>query len=94
MQTKSYLKWAAGADTSKLAGKTDLCGSNAHQNKLDVDKLITIPADLSELSDVENDGVVKETCAWWIVLKVNAIDTEITATSGLVFKTQYRQRRP
>ena len=63
MQTKSYLKGAAGADTSKLAGKTVLSGSNAHQNKVDVDKMIPIPADLSELSDVENDGVVKETCA-------------------------------
>ena len=64
MQIKAYLKGATGAATSKLAGKTDLGSSNAHWNKLDVNKMITTPADLSYLNNIEVNSVVKESCVW------------------------------
>ena len=53
-------------------------------DKLDIDKLVPIPADLSKLSNaVKNDVVNKVDCNK-LVTKVNNIDT-----SGFVLKTKY-----
>ena len=41
--TKSDLKNATGIDTSKLAAKSDLVSSKAEVNKLDIDKLKSVP---------------------------------------------------
>ena len=47
--------------------------------KLDVDKLIPVPADLSKLSDVVKNDVVKKTEYGELVKKVNAIqNTDIS----------------
>ena len=53
-------------------------------DKTDVDKLKTVPVDLSKLSNVANNDVVKKTVYDKIVAKVNAIDT-----SGFVLETKY-----
>ena len=53
-------------------------------DKLDVDKLVPVPADLSNLSDVVKDHVVKKTEYDKLVKKVNIIQT--THTSDLVKK--------
>ena len=53
---------------------------------LDVDKLEPAPADLSKLSDVVKNEVIKKTEYNELVKKVNAIQT--THTSNLV-KTDY-----
>ena len=45
--TKADLKNATGIDTSKLATKSDLVSLKAEVNKIDVDKLKTVPDDLS-----------------------------------------------
>ena len=50
-------------------------------DKLDIDKLATVPVDLSKLSNVVKN-VVKKTVYDRLVAKVNNIDT-----SGLVKKT-------
>ena len=56
----------------------------AEVDKIDVDKLKTVPVNLSKLSNVVNKDVVKKTVYNKLVAKVNAIDT-----SGFVSKTKY-----
>ena len=58
--TKLVLKLATGIDTSKLAAKSDLASLKAKVNKKDVDKLKTIVVNLSKLSNVVNNNVVKK----------------------------------
>ena len=53
-------------------------------DKLDIDKLVPVPVDLSKLSDVVKNDVVKKNVYDKLVPKVNNIDT-----SGLVLKTKY-----
>ena len=47
--TEADLKNATGIDTSKLATKSDLASLKAEVDKIDVDKLKTVPDDLSNL---------------------------------------------
>ena len=46
-------------------------------DKIDVDKLRTVPVDLSKLRNVVNNGVVKKTVYNKLVAKVNSIDTSV-----------------
>ena len=80
--TKSDLKNATEIDTSKLAAKSDLASLKAEVDKIDVDKLKTVFVDLSKLSNVVNNDVVKKTVYDQLVTKVKNIDT-----SGFVIKT-------
>ena len=73
-----------GIDTSKLALKSNLANLRAEIDKINVDKFKTLPADLSKLSNVVNNEVVKKTVYDRLVAKVNNIDT-----SGFVLKTKY-----
>ena len=57
--TKTDLKNATGVDTSQLASKSDLASLKAEVDKIDVDKLKTVPVDLSKLSNVANNVVKK-----------------------------------
>ena len=50
--TKSDLKNVTHVDTSSFALKTNLASLNTEVDKLDIDKLATVPVDLSKLSDV------------------------------------------
>ena len=59
--TKTDLKEATGIDTSNLAAKSDLASLKAETDKIDVDKLKAVPVDLSKLSNVANNDVVKKT---------------------------------
>ena len=56
----------------------------AEVDKLYIDKLAPVPVDLSELSDVVKNDVVKKTEYDKLVAKVNNIDT-----TGFVLKTAY-----
>ena len=82
--TKTDLKNATGVDTFKLAAKSNLASLKAEIDKLDIDKLITAPVDLSKLSDVAKNDVVKKTVCDKLPAKVNKIDI-----SGFVLKTKY-----
>ena len=56
--TKANLKNTTWIDTSKLAANSDLVNLIAEVDKLDIDKSIPVPVDLSKLSDaVKNDLV-------------------------------------
>ena len=53
----------------------------AEVDKIDIDNLKTVPADLSKIRNVVNNDVVKETIFDKLVAKINAINT-----SGFVWK--------
>ena len=72
---KVDLKNATGTDTSKLAAKSDLISLKAGVKKIDTDRLKTVPVDLSKLSNVVNNDVVKKSVYDKLVSKVNNIDT-------------------
>ena len=64
--------------------KSDLAKLKVEIDKIDVDKLKSVSVDLSKLSNVENNNVVKNTVYDKLVAKVNDIDN-----SGFVLKTKY-----
>ena len=51
-------------DTSKFSLKTNLAGLKTEADKLDTDKLVPVPVDLSKLSDVVKYVFVKKNCVW------------------------------
>ena len=58
---KTNLKGVTEIDTTNLALKSDLVKLKAGKDKIDVDKLKTVPVDLSKLSNIVNNEVVKKT---------------------------------
>ena len=60
MQEK-HIKNISHIDTSRFALKTNLANVKTDVDKLDIDKLIPIPVDLSKLSDVVKNDVAKKT---------------------------------
>ena len=67
-------------DTSSFVLKTNLANLKAEVDKLDIDKLVSVPVDLSKLSDVVKNDVVEKD----VYDKLENIDT-----SGFVWKTKY-----
>ena len=82
--TKADIKKISHVDTSYFALKTNLARLKTEFDKLDIDKLVPVPVDLSELSDVVKNNVVKKDVYDKLVAKVNSIDT-----TGFVLKTKY-----
>ena len=58
--TKTDIKNISHVDTSSFALKTHLASLKTEVDKLDINKLVPIPVDLSELSDVVKNDVVKK----------------------------------
>ena len=81
---KTDLKNVTHVDTSSFALKTNLANLKTEVDKLDIDKLVPVPVDLSKLSDVVKNDVVKKDVYDKLVTKVNSIDT-----SGFALKTKY-----
>ena len=81
--TKTDIKNISHVDTSSFALKTNLASLKTEVDKLDIDKLVSIPVDLSKLSDVIENDVVKKTVYDKLVAKVDNIDT-----SDFVLKTK------
>ena len=67
-------------DTSRFALKQNLAGLKTEVDKVDINKLVPNPVDLSKLSDV-----VKKTVYDKLAAKVNNIDT-----STFVLKSKYQ----
>ena len=86
--TKTDLKNVANMDTSNFALKTNLANLKTEVDKLDIDKLVPVPVDLSKLSDVVKNDVVKKTVYDKLVAKVNDIDTR-----NFVLKTKYNTEK-
>ena len=72
-------------NTSRFALKTNLANLKTELDKLDIDKLVPVPVDLSKLSDVVKNDVVKKAVYDKLVAKVNNIDT-----NDFVSKTKYQ----
>ena len=86
--TKADIKNISHVDTSSFALKTNLASLKTEVDKLDIDKLVPVPVDLSELSDVSKNDVVKKAVYDKLAAKVNNIDT-----SAFVLKTKYQTDR-
>ena len=69
-------------DTSSFALKTNLSSLKTEVDKLDIDKLVPVPTDLSKLSNVVKNDVVKRALYNKLAAKVDNIDT-----SDFVLKT-------
>ena len=82
--TKTDIKNISHIDTSSFALKSNSASLKTEVDKLDIDKLMSVPFDLSKLSDVVKNDVVKKTIYDKLVAKANSIDT-----SGFVLKTKY-----
>ena len=103
--TKADIKNILHVDTSSFALKTNLATLKTEVDKLDIDKLVPVPVDLSKLNDVVKKDVYNK-----LVTKVNNIDisrfvlktkydtdrskleNKIPNTSGLVKKTDYNTK--
>ena len=82
--TKADIKNVSHFDTSSFALKTNLANLKSEVDKLDIDKLKPVPTDLSKLSNVVKNDVVKKADYNKLVTKVDNIDA-----SGFVLKTKY-----
>ena len=82
--TKANIKNVSHVDTSRFALKATIANLKTEVGKLDIDKLKPVPTDLSKISNVVRNDVLKKDVYNKLVTKVNAIDT-----SGFVLKTKY-----
>ena len=57
---KADIKNISHVDTSSFALKTNLANLKSEVDKLDIDKLKSVPTDLSKLSNVVKNDVVKK----------------------------------
>ena len=85
--TKKDINDITHVDTSNIALKTNLSSLKAEVDKLDIDKLATVPVDLSKLSNPVKNDVVKKTVSDKLVAEVNNIHT-----SDFVLKTNFNTK--
>ena len=82
--TKADIKNITHVDTTNFALKTNLANLKTEVDKLDMNKLVPLPTDLSKLSNVVKNDVIKKTEYNKLVNKINNINT-----SGFILKTKY-----
>ena len=87
--TKADIKNISHVDTSSFALKSNLASLKTEVDKLDIDKLVPVPIDLSKLSNVVKMMLLKKAVYDKLLGKVNNIDT-----SGLFLKTKYDTDKP
>ena len=73
--TRTDLKNVTHVDTSSFTLNTNLANLKAEVDKFDIHKLTPVPVDLSKLSNVVKNEVVKKTVYDKLVPKVNNIVT-------------------
>ena len=74
--TKTDLKNMSHIDVSSYALKSNLASLKTEVDKLDINKLTSVPIDLAKLSNVVKNDVVKKTEYDKLVNKVNGIDNK------------------
>ena len=84
--TETDLKNVSHVDVSSFALKSNLASLKTEVNKTDAGKLKNVPVDLTKLSNVVKNDVVKKTEYNKLVTKVDNIDT-----TNFVKKTKYEQ---
>ena len=83
-ETNADIKSISHVDTSSFALKANLANLRTAVDKLDIDKLQPVPTDLSKLSNIVKNNVVKKADYNKLVTKIDNIDT-----SRFVLKTKY-----
>ena len=78
--TKDDVKNIKHVDVSSYASKTNLAALKTEVDKIDTDKLKTVPDDLAKLINVVKNYVVKKTDYNMLKSKVNGIDTSAFVT--------------
>ena len=87
---KADLKVVASVNTSKTEAKSGLTKLKAQLEKQDVDKLETILADLSKLSNVVDNDVVRKSIHDKKKLQMSTLlMLKVPCINGLVSNTQY-----
>ena len=76
--TKDDVKSITHVDVSSFASKTNLAALKTEVDKIDVDKLKTVPIDLAKLSNVVNNDIVKNTN---YNTKVTSIENQIAGVT-------------
>ena len=84
--TKNDLKNISHIDVSSYSLKSNLASLKTEVDKLDIDKLTSVPIDLAKLSNVVKNDVVKKTEYDRLVNKVSDIDT-----TNFVSRTKYEK---
>ena len=83
-ETKAEIKNISHVDTLSFVLKTNLANLKTEEDKLNIDKLVPIPVDLSKLGDVVKNDVVKKTD---YNAKITEIENKIPDISNLATKT-------
>ena len=73
--TKTDIKNISHVDSSSFALKSNLASLKTEVDKLNIDKLIFVPVDVSKLSNVVINDVVIKNVHDKLVAEVNSIDT-------------------
>ena len=84
--TKIDLKNVSHIDVSNFALKSNLGSLKTEVDKLDIDKIVPVPLDLSKLSNVVKNDVVKKIEYNKLITKVDNINT-----TNFVKKTKYEK---
>ena len=84
--TKTDLKNISHIDVRSYTLKSNLASLKTEVDKLDIDKLTSVPIDLAKLSNLVKNDVVKKTEYDKLVNKVNDIDN-----SNFVSRTKYEK---
>ena len=82
--TKADVENISLVDTLSFVLKSNLGGLKTEVDKLGIDKLVPVPVDLSKLSDVVKNDIVKKDVYNKLVAKVDNIDT-----CRFILKTKY-----
>ena len=82
--TKTDLRNIIHADTSSFASKKNLALLKSEVDKLDTDKLKTMPADLAKLTNAVDNDVVKKTD---YNTKITELNNKIPNITNLVTKS-------
>ena len=106
--TKTDIKNISHVDTSSFALKIHLANLKTEVDKLDINKLASVPVDLSKVSDVVKNDVIKMTDYNAKITEIegkipdisnlatkaalNSVENKIPAISGLVKKTDYNTK--
>ena len=61
---KTDIKNISHIDTSSFASKSNLASLKTKVDKLDIDRLVPVSADLRKLSDLVKHDIVKKNCIW------------------------------
>ena len=62
--TKTDIKNISHIDTSSFASKSNLASLKTKVDKLDIDRLVPVSADLRKLSNLVKHDIVKKNCIW------------------------------